>query len=46
MNGTSGLYSAGRVANAASMEEYKQKLAATQAKIAALEDEGRRNSYR
>jgi hypothetical protein len=46
MNGTSGLYSAGRAANAASLEEYKQKLAATQAKIAALEDEGRSNSYR
>ena len=46
MNGTSGLYSSGRAANAASMEEYRQKLAATQATIAALEDEGRRNSYR
>jgi hypothetical protein len=46
MNDTSGLYSPGRAANAASLEEYKKKLADTQAKIVALQDEGRRNSYR
>ena len=46
MNGTSGLYSPGRAANAASLEEYKKKLADTQAKIVALQDEGRRNNYR
>ena len=46
MNGTSGLYSPGRAANAAALEEYKKKLADTQAKIAALQEEGRRNSYR
>jgi hypothetical protein len=46
MNGTTGLYSPGRAANAASLEEYKKKLADTQAKIAALQEEGRRNNYR
>ena len=46
MNDTSGLYSAGRGANAALLEENKKKLAETQARIAALEDEGRRNRYR
>ena len=44
--GTGGLYSPGRTANLAFLEENKQKLAETQAKIAALEDEGRRNGYR
>ena len=46
MNDTSGLYSPGRAANVAFLEENKQKLAETQARIAALEDEGRRNRYR
>jgi hypothetical protein len=46
VGGTGGLYSPGRTANLALLEESKQKLAETQAKIAALEDEGRRNSYR
>jgi len=45
MNGTTDLYSPGRTANAAFLEENKQKLAETQARIAALEDEGRRNRY-
>jgi hypothetical protein len=45
MNGNANLYSPGRAANAAFLEENKQKLAETQAKIAALEDEGRRNRY-
>jgi hypothetical protein len=45
MNDTSGLYSPGRAANAAFLEENKQKLAETQAKIATLEAEGRRNRY-
>jgi hypothetical protein len=46
MNDTSGLYSPGRATNAASLEQYKKKLADTQAKIAALQEEGRRNNYR
>jgi len=46
MNDTSGLYSPGRATNSAFLEENKQKLAATQARIAALEEEGRRNRYR
>ena len=46
VNGTSGLYSPGRAANLAFLEENKQKLAETQAKIAALENEGRANGYR
>jgi hypothetical protein len=32
--------------DSAFLEENKQKLAATQARIAALEEEGRRNRYR
>ena len=40
MNDTSGLYSPGRAANAASLEEYKKKLADTQAKIVALPGRG------
>ena len=43
---TSNLYSQGRAATEAFQEENKQKLAETQGKIAALEDEGRRNGYR
>jgi len=46
MNDVSGLYTSGRAANSAFLEENKQKLAETQARIAALEEEGRRNSYR
>lgn len=46
MNDTSGLYSPGRAANIAFLEENKLKLTETQARIAALEEEGRRNSYR
>jgi len=46
MTDTSGLYSPGRATNSAFLEENKQKLAATQARIAALEEEGRRNRYR
>ena len=46
MNDMSGLYTAGRAANAAFLEENKQKLAEAQARIAALEEEGRRNRYR
>ena len=42
VSGTSGLYSPGRAANLAFLEENKQKLAETQAKIVALEDEGAR----
>jgi hypothetical protein len=46
VNGTSGLYSPGRAANLAFLEENKQKLAETQARVAALEDEGRAKGYR
>jgi hypothetical protein len=46
MNGTAGLYSPGRAANATALEQYKQKLADARAKIATLEDEGRRKGYR
>jgi len=46
MNDVSGLFTSGRAANSAFLEENKQKLAETQARIAALEEEGRRNSYR
>lgn len=45
LQGTNGLYSAGRMADATFLEENKKLLAETQAKIAALEDEGRRNRY-
>jgi hypothetical protein len=46
LNGTNGLYSPGRASNVNFLEENKQKLAETQAKIAALEDEGSKNGYR
>jgi hypothetical protein len=46
VNDTSGLYSPGRAATMALLEENQKKLAETQAKIAALEEEGRRNNYR
>jgi hypothetical protein len=46
LNDTSGgLYNPGRAAKIAFQEENKQKLAQTQGKIAALEEEGRRNKY-
>lgn len=46
LNDTSGgLYNPGRAAKIAFQEENKQKLAQTQGKIAALEEEGRRNRY-
>jgi len=41
-----GFYGPGRASKIAFQEQNKQKLAETQAKIAALEEEGRRNSYR
>lgn len=40
-----GLYNPGRAAKIAFQEENKQKLALTQGKIAAIEEEGRRNRY-
>jgi len=43
---TVGLYSPGRASKIAFQEENKQKLAEVQGRIAALEEEGRRNSYR
>jgi hypothetical protein len=41
-----GVYGAGRAAKIAFLEENRQKLAEAQARVAALEDEGRRNLYR
>jgi len=46
LNDTSSLYGPGRAANAQLLEENQKKLAETKAKIASLEEEGRRNSYR
>jgi hypothetical protein len=46
LNDTSGgLYNPGRAAKIAFQEENKQKLAETQGRIAALEEEGRRNKF-
>jgi hypothetical protein len=45
LNDTSGLYSNSRAAAMTYLEETKQKLAQAQGKIAALEEEGRRNKY-
>jgi len=46
LNDTSGgFYNPGRAAKIAFQEENKQKLAETQGKIAAIEEEGRRNRY-
>jgi hypothetical protein len=45
LNDTSGLYSSSRAAAMTYLEETKQKLAQAQGKIAALEEEGRRNGY-
>jgi hypothetical protein len=41
-----GLYNPGRASKIAFQEENKQKLAEVQGRIAALEEEGRRNRYR
>lgn len=41
-----GAYSATRAAKIAFLEDNKQKLAAAQAQVASLEEEGRRNRYR
>ena len=46
LNDTSGMYSPAWTAAQASLEDYKQKLAQAQAKVTALEAEGRRNRYR
>jgi len=46
LNDTTGLYSPNRPANMALLDENQKKLTETQARIAALEDEGRRNAYR
>jgi len=46
LNDTSGMYSPGRAAVMTSLEENKQKLAQAQARVASLEEEGRRNLYR
>jgi len=40
-----GFYGSGRASKVAFLEENKRKLAETQAKVAALEEEGRRNRY-
>jgi len=45
LNDTSGLFSNSRAAAMTYLEESKQKLAQAQGKIAALEEEGRRNKY-
>jgi hypothetical protein len=46
LNDTGGLYSSGRAAKIAFLDETKQKVAETQGRVAALEDEGRRAGYR
>ena len=46
LNDTSGLYSSGRAANVQMLEENQKKLADVKTRIAGLEEEGRRNSYR
>jgi|SRR5215471_9252631 len=46
LNDTSSLYSPARAANAQLLEENQKKLADVKARIASLEDEGRRNGYR
>ena len=43
---TGGVYNPGRAAKMAFQDENKQKLAQVQGRIATLEEEGRRNSYR
>jgi len=46
LNDTSSLYSTGRASNVQLLEENQRKLADVKARIATLEEEGRRNSYR
>jgi hypothetical protein len=46
LNDTGGLYSAGRASNVQLLEDNQKKLADAKARIASLEEEGRRNSYR
>jgi hypothetical protein len=46
LNDTSSLYSSGRASNVQFLEENQRKLADVKARIATLEEEGRRNSYR
>ena len=46
LNDTSSLYSPARAANAQLLEENQKKLADVKARIAGLEEEGRRNGYR
>ncbi len=46
LNDNSGLYTAGRARSLTSLDENKQKLAEVQARIADLEEQGRRSGYR
>jgi len=46
LNDTSSLYGSGRTANMQLLEENQKKLADVKARIAGLEEEGRRNGYR
>jgi hypothetical protein len=46
LNDSSGLYSASRASVMAYLEENQRKLAEVQARIATIEEEGRRNNYR
>ncbi len=46
LNDTSGLYSSGRASNVQLLQENQKKLADVKARIAGLEEEGRRNAYR
>jgi len=46
LNDTTSIYGPGRAANVQLLEENQKKLADTKAKIAGLEEEGRRNGYR
>lgn len=46
LNDNSGLYTTGRARSLASQDEAKQKLAEVQARIADLEEQGRRSGYR
>jgi len=46
LNDSSGMYTYGRARKLTALDEAKQKLADAQARIASLEDEGRRSGYR
>ena len=46
LNDTGGLYSTGRASNVQMLEDNQKKLADVKARIATLEEEGRRSSYR